>query len=110
MLVIYIFNSICSLILFSLVYYDITTISVFLSSILLCSNKIFQGYSVAKKSLNENIPISYFNREYVLFNCIEKETNDDYDGEKTPPRKSFDIGPFVSIKKVLRTTSMPEII
>ena len=39
---------------------------------------------------------------------LKKKTNDDYDGEKTPPRKSFDIGPFVSIKQVLRTTSMPE--
>ena len=107
-MIVYIFNSISSLVLFSLVYYDFTTVSVFLSSILLCSNKIYQGYMVAKKCLKDNKPISYYKSEYVLFNSIEINVNDEYDGSITPPRKSFDIGPFLTVKKAIRNSKTEE--
>jgi hypothetical protein len=72
-----------------------------LSSILLCSRKIYLGYTLAERSVRINIPICYFDRDFIAYNVIELHTQIIYN---TPIRRKSDIGPFVSVKKIIRNS------
>jgi hypothetical protein len=88
--VIYICNVGISLVILYYAYYDLTTITVMLTNISLCSNKIYNGIVVSKSSLEKNIPMCYYSKIFLSFNKIDENyiTRDE-------------TGPFSSLNRIV---------
>jgi len=73
--IIYITNFVSSgvLILLYEFYMDVASVAIFISSFLLCSNKIIYGTYIAYMSYYDNKPISYYSKFNLLYNEIKFE-------------------------------------
>jgi hypothetical protein len=79
LIIVYFLNLIFSaIILFGIKYNDINTVSIFLSSIFLCFNKITTGIYLSKLAVDSNLPISYYNRINLCFNEIDFEVKNNF--------------------------------
>jgi hypothetical protein len=70
--VIYICNVVISAVILYYAYYDLTTVTVLLTNISLCSNKIYNGINVSKASLEKNVPMCYYSKIFLSFNKIDE--------------------------------------
>lgn len=52
-------------------YLDYRTITTFVTNIILCWTKVFKGYFLANRSMQENIALSYYNTHFLSFNAID---------------------------------------
>jgi len=70
--IIYVFfsNTLISAIICFYKFYDLTTITVFLSNILLCSIKIADGLYISYISVNKSVPLCYHSKSFVPYNSI----------------------------------------
>jgi hypothetical protein len=92
--VIYVSNTILSSILVYMYFYDITTVTVLVGNILLCSQKVYNGMYVSYNSYSKNLPMCYFLKKFIAFNAIKLD--------KCHAKKTIDVGPFTSVKKISR--------
>jgi hypothetical protein len=71
---IYIINFIVSAILVLHFYYlDYRTVTTLVTNVILCLTKVSKGYSLALRSKDENLAISYYNINYLAFNTIDSK-------------------------------------
>jgi hypothetical protein len=70
--IIYVFfsNTLISAIICFYKFYDLTTVTVFFSNILLCSLKIADGLYISYISVNKAIPLCYHSKSFVPYNSI----------------------------------------
>ncbi len=54
-------------------YLDYRTVTTLLTNVILCWSKVMKGYSLAKKSYDEEIAISYYNIINLAFNTLDPE-------------------------------------
>jgi hypothetical protein len=99
-IIIYISNTILSSFLVYIYFYDITTLTFLIGNILLCSQKVYYGMRVSYNSYVKNLPMCYFLKNFISFNTIKSN--------KCHTKKSVDIGPFTSVKKISKILN-PEI-
>jgi hypothetical protein len=79
LVIVYFLNLIFSaIILFGIKYNDINTASIFLSSIFLCFNKITTGIYLSRLAVENNLPISYYNRINLCFNEIDFDIKNNF--------------------------------
>lgn len=82
MAILYSFNMFFSaILLFHYYYYDYRTVTVFLTNLILCSNKIRIGRLISKESFEKGYAYSFYNTKNISFNKIdsrfEKRQNED---------------------------------
>jgi hypothetical protein len=70
--VIYICNVGISVAILYYAYYDLTTVTVLLTNISLCSTKIYNGIIVSRSSLEKNVPMCYYSKIFLSFNKIDE--------------------------------------
>jgi hypothetical protein len=110
---IYIINTILSVVLFYFNFFDATTVTVVLTNTLLCSRKFYNGIYVSYTSLVTNFPICYYSKQFVSFNAIDfkkiSRRNSELLTNVIDVRRfeveddiNIDIGPFLSIKRILK--------
>ena len=69
---IYVLNFLFSAILVLHFYYlDYRTITTLFTNLYLCVYKVFKGYSLAKRSVEQELGISYYNTIFISFNTID---------------------------------------
>jgi hypothetical protein len=70
--IVYVFfsNTLISAIICFYKFYDLTTVTVFFSNILLCSLKIADGLYISYISINKAIPLCYHSKSFVPYNSI----------------------------------------
>ncbi len=70
----YVSNFIVSSVLVLHFYYlDYRTITTLITNVILCWSKVMKGYTLASKSYEENIAISYYNILNLSFNMIDED-------------------------------------
>lgn len=70
----YISNFIFSAILvFHYYYLDYRTATTLVTNVILCWSKVMKGYDIAKKSVDKEIGLSYYNTVNLSFNTIDKD-------------------------------------
>ena len=62
-----------AVLLFYFYYLDYRTTTTFVTNIILCWAKVFKGYFMARRSMKENIALSYYNTQFISFNSIDPD-------------------------------------
>ncbi len=70
----YVSNFIVSSVLVLHFYYlDYRTVTTLVTNVILCWSKVMKGYTLAKKSFDEEIAISYYNIIHLSFNDLDED-------------------------------------